>query len=79
VFDKIFDIARISNFTLEERLAYEAEMRNERDQYAIKMTAMNDGRAEGRAEGIAIGEAKVLDLMAQGYDYKQIKDILRSS
>ena len=91
VFEKIFDIARISNFTLEERLAYEAEMRNERDQYAIKMTARNDGRAEGiaigeergKAEGIAIGEAKgrneVLDLMAQGYDYEQIKDILRNS
>jgi len=58
-------------------------MRNERDQYAIRMTAMNEGRAEGREEGIAIGEnrgeAKVLDLMAQGYNHEQIKDILKRS
>jgi len=33
---------------------------------------------EGEARGVAIGESKVLDLMAQGYDYEQIKDILRS-
>jgi len=87
VFDKIFDIARISKFTVSERVAYEAEMRNERDQYAIKMTAMNDGRAEGiamgRAEGVAMGKAEgheeVLALMAQGYGYEQIKDILKRS
>jgi len=38
---------------------------------------------EAEAKGIAIGEnrgeAKVLDLMAQGYDYGQIKDILKRS
>jgi len=33
-------------------------MRNERDQYAIRMTAINEGRAMGIAEGIAIGEAR---------------------
>jgi len=79
VFDKIFDIARISKFTLEERLAYEADMRNERDQYAIRMTAMNEGVAIGEARGEARGEAKVLDLMAQGYNHEQIKDILKLS
>jgi len=91
VFDKIFDIARISRFTLEERLAYEASMINKRDQYAIRMTAMNEGIAIGEARGIAVGEvrgiaigenrgeAKVLELMAQGYDHEQIKDILKRS
>ena len=54
-------------------------MRNERDQYAIRMTAINEGREEGIAIGEARGEAKVLDLMAQGYDYGQIKDILKLS
>jgi len=84
VFDKIFDIARISKFTISERAAYEAEMRNERDQYAIKMTAMNDGRAEGRvegkAEGIAIGEArgieKVFSLLEQGIPLAKAKKML---
>jgi len=83
VFDKIFDIARISKFTLEERLAYEADMRNERDQYAIRMTAMNEGREEGVAIGEARGEARgrneILNLMAQGYNHEQIKDILKRS
>jgi|GEM_PF-6835520 len=30
------------------------------------------------AEGVAIGETRVLDLMAQGYNYEQIKKILKS-
>jgi len=80
VFEKIFDIARISNFTLEERLAYEAEMRNERDQYAIKMTAMNDGRAEGRAEGVAMGKAEGLlqaarQMKAEGLNFDLISRV----
>ena len=70
-------------------------MRNERDQYAIRMTAINEGRAEGREEGIAVGEARgeakgvaigeargrneILDLMEQGYSHEQIKDILKLS
>jgi len=37
------------------------------------------GIAIGEARGVAIGETKVLDLMAQGYDYEQIKDILKRS
>jgi len=41
-------------------------------------TAINEGKAEGRAEGIAIGETRVLDLVAKGYDYEQIKKILKS-
>jgi len=28
-------------------------------------------------EGVAIGEARVLDLMAKGYDVNQIKEILK--
>jgi len=54
-------------------------MRNERDQYAIRMTAMNEGIAIGENRGEARGEAKVLDLMAQGYNHEQIKDILKLS
>ncbi|MCL2259977.1 MAG: hypothetical protein FWC15_01325 [Fibromonadales bacterium] len=30
-----------------------------------------------KEEGVAIGEAKALDLMAKGYDYEQIKKILK--
>ncbi|MDR0517542.1 MAG: Rpn family recombination-promoting nuclease/putative transposase, partial [Fibromonadaceae bacterium] len=34
VFDKIFDIAQIARFSKEERAKYEANMMNQRDQYA---------------------------------------------
>ena len=38
---------------------------------------------EAEAKGIAIGETRgqneVLNLMARGYDYEQIKDILKRS
>jgi len=84
VFEKIFAIARISNFTASERARYEAEMRNERDQYAIRMTAINEGKAEGRAigkaEGIAMGRAEgieeVFALLEQGVSLTDAKKIL---
>ncbi|MDR0516546.1 MAG: Rpn family recombination-promoting nuclease/putative transposase [Fibromonadaceae bacterium] len=51
VFDKIFDIAQIARFSKEERSIYEANMMNQRDQYAILKCA----REEGEARGVAIG------------------------
>jgi len=46
-------------------------------------TAKRVWQDEAREDGIAIGEvrgeAKVLDLMAQGYGHEQIKDILKRS
>jgi hypothetical protein len=50
VFDKIFGIARISNFTESELRDYEASMKNERDRYA----ALKCAREEGSTEGLAI-------------------------
>jgi len=76
VFDKIFDIARISRFTLEERLAYEANMINKRDQYAIRMTAINEGKAEGRAEGRVEGMENVFALLEKGISLVEAKRIL---
>jgi hypothetical protein len=35
------------------------------------------GEARGREEGVILGEANVLDLLAKGYDVNQIKEILR--
>jgi hypothetical protein len=32
---------------------------------------------EGEARGVAIGESKILDLMAKGYSLEQIKVILK--
>jgi predicted transposase/invertase (TIGR01784 family) len=57
VFEKIFDIARISNFSVEERANYEAGMMNKRDQYAALMCARSEGREEGEARGLERGVA----------------------
>ncbi|MDR3000664.1 MAG: Rpn family recombination-promoting nuclease/putative transposase, partial [Fibromonadaceae bacterium] len=55
VFDKIFDIARISNFTLSERDSYEASMKNERDRYAALKYAREEGFGRGEAKGRSEG------------------------
>jgi predicted transposase/invertase (TIGR01784 family) len=51
VFDKIFDIAQIARFSKEERAKYEANMMNQRDQYAALKCARDEGEARGREEG----------------------------
>jgi predicted transposase/invertase (TIGR01784 family) len=65
VFDKIFDIARISNFSVEERANYEADMMNKRDQYAALMCARSEGEAMGTEKGVAIGETRGLERAAR--------------
>jgi len=44
-------------------------MRNERDQYAIKMTAMNDGIAIGEA----MGRNEVFSLLETGMSLEEAK------
>jgi hypothetical protein len=58
VFDKIFDIAKIARFNIEERAVYEASMMNKLDQYA----ALKCAREEGREEGVAIGKIRGMDI-----------------
>jgi len=77
VFEKIFDVAKLCKFTPEERAKYEADMMNRRDLYASNMTHRKEGKEEGLAEGITIGETRALDLMAQGHTYDQIKELLQ--
>jgi predicted transposase/invertase (TIGR01784 family) len=80
VFDKIFDIAQIARFSKEEREKYEASMINKRDQYAIAKCARDEGREEGEARGVAIGEArgresmeKVFSLLESGMSLAEAK------
>jgi hypothetical protein len=47
IFDKIFDIAQIARFSKEERAKYEANMMNQRDQYAALKCARDEGEARG--------------------------------
>ncbi|MDR2999807.1 MAG: Rpn family recombination-promoting nuclease/putative transposase [Fibromonadaceae bacterium] len=77
VFDKIFDIARISNFTLEERDSYEAAMKNERDRYAALKYAKEEGweagREEGFGRGVKEGATKLLTLLESGVSLPEAK------
>ncbi|MDR2580478.1 MAG: Rpn family recombination-promoting nuclease/putative transposase [Fibromonadaceae bacterium] len=77
VFDKIFGIAKISTFSLDERTYYEASMKNERDRYAALKCAREEGREEGREDGIGIGrqEAReeLLSLLESGVPLADIK------
>ena len=62
VFDRLFEIARISNFSIEERAEYEASRMNMLDYNASMKFARKEGVAMGitigREEGVAIGETR---------------------
>ncbi|MCL2281851.1 MAG: hypothetical protein FWC26_00865, partial [Fibromonadales bacterium] len=47
---------------------------NMKDALAV---SFEEGRDEGVAIGETRGETKVLDLVAQGYGYEQIKELLK--
>ena len=65
-FERLFQACEISRFEPEVKLKYEKEMITERDYYNMLNTAKADGRADGlaegeakgREEGLAEGEAK---------------------
>ena len=55
LFDRLFEIARISNFNTDELAEYEANRMNILDYNASMIFARKEGVALGRDEGIAIG------------------------
>ncbi|MDR0515796.1 MAG: Rpn family recombination-promoting nuclease/putative transposase [Fibromonadaceae bacterium] len=73
VFDKIFDIVQIARFSKEERAKYEANMMNQRDQYAILKCAKDDGIAIGEARGEARGREEVFSLLESGMSLAEAK------
>jgi predicted transposase/invertase (TIGR01784 family) len=58
MFDRLFEIARISNFNAEELLEYEANRMNMLDYNASMTFARKEGIAIGETRGEARGEAK---------------------
>jgi len=62
LFEKAFEVARVANFSQEERLFYEQSLKRSRDSYAVvkyaKKEAWKEGRKEGRKEGQEEGEKK---------------------
>jgi predicted transposase/invertase (TIGR01784 family) len=79
VFDKIFDIAQIARFSKEEREKYEANMMNQRDQYAIAKCARDEGVAIGREEGVAIGREEGVEKTARNMLGKGVEPALVAS
>ena len=66
VFTRLFDVAEVEKFDIEERLEYEGSLKVYRDLYSIADTAeqkgmkkgMEKGRKEGKEEGIKEGIEK---------------------
>ena len=65
LFDRLFEIARISNFTEEEVLEYEASFMTKWDYYAGMQFAKKEGIAVGREEGVVIGreEGEIIGIL----------------
>lgn len=58
VFNKLFHIAELANFSPSECISYEASLKAYRDNFAVMKTALEEAKSEGLAEGLAEGEAK---------------------
>jgi predicted transposase/invertase (TIGR01784 family) len=76
LFDRIFEIARISNFTSEDVSEYEASLMTRWDYSASMKSAKEEGVALGEARGIALGRNEGF---AIGRDEGEIIDVLRTA
>jgi len=78
LFDRIFEIARISNFTAKELSEYEASRMNMLDYNASMKFARKEGVAIGEARGVAIGEARgreeIFSLWEKGMSLDEVKE-----
>lgn len=77
VFLRFFEQAEIANFTQEERRDYRESQKDFWDLFAVTETAEKRGRAEGRAEGIAIGaererEKAYQEKLASAHSFKSL-------
>ncbi|KAA8479150.1 PD-(D/E)XK nuclease family transposase [Arcticibacter tournemirensis] len=58
IFQRIFQIAEISNLTPEEQTMYEASLKDKWDYENVLATAMRESKLEGKLEGERKGELK---------------------
>jgi predicted transposase/invertase (TIGR01784 family) len=84
LFDRLFEIARISNFSIEERAEYEASRMNMLDYNASMKFARKEGVAMGitigRDEGITLGKEEGIlqtarKMKAKGFNTAVIAEI----
>ena len=69
IFTKLFEVARIANFTPDERKSYEKSLKYYRDMNNVVTTSyeegLEEGREEGREEGVKIGEEQKAQAIAR--------------
>ena len=79
LFDRIFEIARISNFTAKELSEYEASRMNMLDYNASMKFARKEGVAIGRDEGVAIGREEIFSLWEKGMSLEEVKEKFKTA
>jgi predicted transposase/invertase (TIGR01784 family) len=80
LFDRLFEIARISNFTSEEVSEYEASLMTRWDYSASMEFAKEEGFALGEARGIALGRDEGIALgEARGVAIGETKGVLQTA
>ena len=80
IFQKVFQIAEVSNLTKEERMLYERSLKEKWDYENVLAYAVNEGKQEGIQEGRQKGihEEKLVTarkLKAKGYSAEEISEI----
>jgi predicted transposase/invertase (TIGR01784 family) len=58
VFEELFEVAEIANFSPAEQQVYEGSLKALRDWYAIEMTARQEARDQGLAQGLEQGRSQ---------------------
>jgi predicted transposase/invertase (TIGR01784 family) len=58
VFEELFEVTRIANFSTEEQIGYQASLKALRDWYAIEMTARQEAEKRGEERGEKRGEER---------------------
>ncbi|GBU24857.1 hypothetical protein R83H12_01492 [Fibrobacteria bacterium R8-3-H12] len=78
VFKRLFEIARISNFTDEELMDYESDMKRFSDHANALAYAKEKGVASGRKQGIGIGVLQTAkSMLADGLDLARVARITK--
>lgn len=76
VFEKLFEIAEVSNLTKEEKMAYDASLKQQRDWYATTESLLNEGERKGIEEGILLAKLETARKMkAKGLHEDLIREL----
>jgi hypothetical protein len=72
-FDKLFDVAKIANFTRDEYSEYEANRMTKLDYQASIICARREGEAKGESRGVTKGREEIFSLLESGMSLAAVK------